>query len=227
MRQGFTLAEVLITLAIIGVVAALTIPTVVRNYQKTQYAAGLKKAYSEIRRIHDQILFENGGYDPIFDITDLSPQNVGKYCDENWAPKMKVLKKCKDAMDCGYTSNTSFKQLNVERTPISGHISQYKCGYILPDGSLFDLLCYNYTNESIVYTVDLNGAKQPNILGVDVFQFYLSKTDQNYNTIKPRGYARQCPVSYCNPKATNTDGAGAFCSARVLKCDGGEIKYNW
>lgn len=35
-KQGFTLAEVLITLGIVGVVAALTIPTIVQNYKKTR-----------------------------------------------------------------------------------------------------------------------------------------------------------------------------------------------
>ncbi len=39
MKKAFTLAEVLITLAIIGVVAALTIPTVVRNYQESVIGA--------------------------------------------------------------------------------------------------------------------------------------------------------------------------------------------
>ena len=34
-RFGFTLAEVLITLGIIGVVAAMTIPTLIKTYQKT------------------------------------------------------------------------------------------------------------------------------------------------------------------------------------------------
>ncbi len=34
-RKGFTLAEVLITLGIIGVVAAITIPSLITNYQKT------------------------------------------------------------------------------------------------------------------------------------------------------------------------------------------------
>jgi prepilin-type N-terminal cleavage/methylation domain-containing protein len=47
-NKGFTLAEVLITLAIIGVVAALTIPSVVKNYQKTQTTAKLRKAWATI-----------------------------------------------------------------------------------------------------------------------------------------------------------------------------------
>lgn len=45
-KLAFTLAEVLITLGIIGVVAAITMPTLVQNHQKSAYIAGLKKAMS-------------------------------------------------------------------------------------------------------------------------------------------------------------------------------------
>jgi prepilin-type N-terminal cleavage/methylation domain-containing protein len=45
-KKGFTLAEILITLAIIGVVAALTLPVLVKKYQKHQMIVQLKKAYS-------------------------------------------------------------------------------------------------------------------------------------------------------------------------------------
>ena len=45
-RLGFTLAEVLITLAIIGVVAALTIPSVISNSQQQEFKTGLRKAVS-------------------------------------------------------------------------------------------------------------------------------------------------------------------------------------
>ena len=44
--KGFTLAEVLITLLIIGIVAALTIPSVISNYQQQEFKTGLKKAVS-------------------------------------------------------------------------------------------------------------------------------------------------------------------------------------
>jgi len=42
---GFTLAEVLITLVLIGVVTALTIPNIIHNYEKQATIEKLKKAY--------------------------------------------------------------------------------------------------------------------------------------------------------------------------------------
>lgn len=49
-KFGFTLAEVLITLAIIGVVAALTIPSVIVNNQSLEFRTGLKKAVSTLNQ---------------------------------------------------------------------------------------------------------------------------------------------------------------------------------
>ncbi len=46
MKKGFTLAEVLITLAIIGVVAAISIPSVISNTQQQEFKTGLRKAVS-------------------------------------------------------------------------------------------------------------------------------------------------------------------------------------
>ncbi len=45
-KNGFTLAEILITLGIIGVVAALTIPTLISNFQDQEYKIAYKKAFS-------------------------------------------------------------------------------------------------------------------------------------------------------------------------------------
>ena len=49
MKKAFTLSEVLITLSIIGVIAALTIPTVVKNYRYKMYATQIQKTYSQIQ----------------------------------------------------------------------------------------------------------------------------------------------------------------------------------
>ena len=60
MKTGFTLSEVLITLGIIGVVAALTIPSVVNNYKKQQFRTGLKKEYSVLLQALDMYKEANG-----------------------------------------------------------------------------------------------------------------------------------------------------------------------
>ncbi len=49
-KSGFTLAEVLITLAIIGVVAAISIPSVISNSQQQEFRTGLKKAVSVLNQ---------------------------------------------------------------------------------------------------------------------------------------------------------------------------------
>ena len=48
MKKGFTLSEVLITLGIVGVVAVLTVPGVMKNYKSRLYTAQLQKAYAQI-----------------------------------------------------------------------------------------------------------------------------------------------------------------------------------
>ena len=50
MKKAFTLAEILITLAIIGIVAALAIPAVLANAQQQEYKTGLKKAVSVLNQ---------------------------------------------------------------------------------------------------------------------------------------------------------------------------------
>lgn len=64
-RFAFTLAEVLIILGIIGVVAALTMPNIIANIENQKNIAVLKKAYSEIQ--NDFLEFKNytGCYDKI------------------------------------------------------------------------------------------------------------------------------------------------------------------
>jgi len=58
--QGFTLAEILITLVIIGVIAAFTIPTLINNTQKQEFVSGLKKSYSTFKTVTNQIIAEEG-----------------------------------------------------------------------------------------------------------------------------------------------------------------------
>ena len=62
-RAAFTLAEVLITLGIIGVVAALTLPSVIQNYKNHSVEAKLKKFYSAFNQAVERSMAENGDVD--------------------------------------------------------------------------------------------------------------------------------------------------------------------
>ena len=54
--KGFTLAEVLVTLGIIGVVSAMTVPTLMQNYQRKSYVTQLHKVYNEISQASQQYI---------------------------------------------------------------------------------------------------------------------------------------------------------------------------
>ena len=60
-RFAFTLAEVLITLGVIGVVAAIILPSVINNIQDRQLTAMWKKKYSEISNVYNLVKEEIGG----------------------------------------------------------------------------------------------------------------------------------------------------------------------
>ena len=60
-KIAFTLAEVLITLGIIGVVAALTLPSVIERHQKLETVTKLKKAYSTLSQAIERAKVDNDG----------------------------------------------------------------------------------------------------------------------------------------------------------------------
>lgn len=49
-HKGFTLAEVLVTLGIIGVVSAMTVPTLMQNYQRQSYVTQLHKVIMSLAK---------------------------------------------------------------------------------------------------------------------------------------------------------------------------------
>ena len=166
-KRAFTLAEVLITLGIIGVVAAMTMPTLITNYQKRATVAKLKRAYSVIKQAYLM------SYDQVGDLKFSEIRALGKdsYFKTYWAPYIQATY-CNSFSECGYASDNFFwKDTN---------------------GSLWDTFPSNcivfYTNDGFLYgidfkssyvMVDINGPKGPNQLGRDVFRFVKSDAKGN------------------------------------------------
>ncbi len=226
--SGFTLAEVLITLGIIGVVAAMTLPVLIHKLNDRANVSGMKKAYSILSQATLSVAAEN----PI-DSWNMQTADIEGTKDvfELYKPYFKVVKDCgcgKRALGCWSPSAT--KALNG-KTYFYGHpngIGDTYCAARLADGIniSFDTwtassLGVKESNEDdtdvYFFYVDVNGDKSPNTLGLDVFQFVVKKGKHG---VIPAGLANNS--SMCS-KDDTTSYAGIDCAAKVLYED--KISY--
>ena len=203
-RAAFTLAEVLITLGIIGVVAALTLPTLIQNHQKQVYVTQLKKAYSTLNNAINKMAADEGVVDwaqtqcgyQVFSSTESTEDNPTPYinpaCTNNLAKQMNVLK-----VEAEHLAHCS------EWCDVSGSFGSGPA-IMTADGITYQFDC---TGFGYAY-VDVNGTgKGPNKEGRDVFGFQIYVTD---NKIIPEGSNYD---SWKNCSATNLS---TSCTAKVL-----------
>lgn len=224
-NYAFTLAEVLITLAIIGIVAAMTIPSIVQQTQKQEYVSALKKTYSVISQATNMIITEEGGTPDKWGMINENDASTNKIM-ELYKTHLLNLKVC-DTSDssCNYSDNL----LNI-----NGNISQIQTTYggnwgvkvfkwKLSDGASISFDMWNYSNfinyfglnpgytDGLGYgmfIVDVNGNKKPNQLGRDVFIFCLTNKG-----LAPAG--RDNNSANCSTSTSSVWG-GADCAAKVL-----------
>ena len=205
---AFTLAEVLITLVVIGVIAAITISAIINQTYKQEFVSKLKKAYSAISLATNLIIAEEGLPESGWALTDGIYQLY----------KVKLV----NAKECGYntgcfeqhnTTGTGYKHLRGYDSDTTNYNTLYKNKLILADG--VQVMFYpgsscdnNWINDTFCarIMVDINGMKKPNTFGRDVFIFAI-----NRNGLFPMG----CNYS-CEAKTSN----GYGCACRVLRENG-------
>ena len=224
---AFTLAEVLITLGIIGVVAAMTMPSLVQNYKNKQTVAQLKKIYSVLSQATVMAESENG---PISDwnMVDGSCESMDEIV-SFYTPYLKILKDCKQSKGCWAT--TTIKGLSGTTNRLNEFSGSFDCAkhsIALTDGTyiVFDIYGSlstfgiendfpNNNNTTMGFFVDLNGAKNPNVVGRDIFTFALTK-----HGIVPAGIHNNS--AHCT-RELNDWNSGIDCAAKVLKEE--DLKY--
>ncbi len=235
MKKGFTLAEVLITLAIIGVVAALTIPSVVRNYQKTQTVTQLKKAYSALVNTTNLAIAQEG---PIaqWAVGHWNPEDSKTFANTYLIPYLKVAKNCetKTTNECKFEAISLNNSCSLNDGGSCNLGSNY-ARFFLNDGTLVAVVTYSQTSPTeqkfATIRIDINGQKKPNVYGKDVFLFrYFITGYGNAYDGKFVPYGHQSSRSNITQEGgpCNKTGDGSYCAALIMK-DGWEIKddYPW
>ncbi len=252
LKKAFTLAEVLITLAIIGVVAALTIPTVVKNYQKHVAAVRLKKMYDVISQAILKAEAENGPmatWDMGCEVENVpNGSSIMHICYDPTVfhqryllPYLKVIRYCDSTDASKGCPPFTFKYLSGDGLRTIGPSREYPIIY-LADGtrmwaSAADLWYTNTQTGALIVKysrgelwVDITGDAGPNTAGKDIFSFYLLKDYMGYSGLKlgsnylgSGGASSNDRENACNKKKTYN---GLYCAELIAK-DGWQIKYDW
>ena len=167
MKRAFTLAEVLVTLGIIGVVSAMTVPTLMQNHQRKSYVTQLHKVYNEL----SQALLQYQ--------TDKNALNLSEAGLNSKAAVGDFFKTYfKVVQDCGNTMTPCFSN---EYKKINGSAVAFQCTAncsVLASGAAIGTYAEieGYGKKSVIaIVVDINGAQGPNILGRDAFFMLLFK----------------------------------------------------
>lgn len=215
---GFTLAEVLITLGIIGIVAAITIPTLMQKKAEQETVSMLKKEYSVLSQAYAMAVQDNGSTPDqwISSATLLDAQSALDIANK-LAPYLKVVNNCGHNAGCV----PFYKDSN-------GISSDWDTGFTdaakmaLSDGTILGIRSWGSGNaqnnagntQSLqnvvgVIFVDINGLKGPNVYAKDFFRFYITKYG-----IVPSGTQQE---TY-NPFSNNciNGGNGVACTAWVI-----------
>lgn len=216
-KSGFTLAEILLTLGIIGVVAAITIPGLITEYQKRATVTKLKRAISVINQAYKQSYEDNG--DLTADLTN--KMGAESYFHTYWEPYIKILTYCSSWGICGYDTNTPFSQATGEHDTMGitggGRVSFYTMDgfiYMIHVGAIPGVPL------SVIY-VDINGGAKPNRYGKDVF---ILNRIADGGGVQPNGY----DTTDNKVKVECTVGRGLYC-AEYIRRSGWRIEkdYPW
>ena len=230
-KGAFTLAEVLITLVIIGTVAAITMPSLVANNNKSEIQSKIKKEYSTLTNAFTMtqadgfVLGKGRGAD----LDELS---------ESIAKHLNVAKTCASGDYSCMPSSYSYL-LSSEGSRIRPDLLS---SYLLNDGSSITIASdvssapgyslagnqYKYGIEPSAYAlVDINAAKEPNTWGKDMFLFMIywdgifpfKKSECNDSGVMCSGEAIYGDMSYIEYYTDTNFSCTADCmSVTGMKC---------
>lgn len=220
-KKAFTLAEVLITLGIIGVVAALTMPSLIAHHRKVATASKLKKFYSTMEQAirfgeaeygdsnewvkAGQQTDKNGAVD-----YDADSNNTKEFFMTYLAPYFK------------YTEIAEGKQIVDE----NGDTTYVPTTVYLADGTSFAL----WNGACMDFMFDTNGDKLPNEFGRDKFAFFMCFTQERRNRECGGSTKAFCPPRYSDKTRDEfikrCKSNGYYCSA-LLEYDNWEFRSDY
>lgn len=226
-KLAFTLAEVLIVLGIIGLIADMTIPTLISSVGEKTATSQLKKSYSTFENAFRMVVADHGSPETWDTGAMDDPVGLNKLLDL-FTPYLMISQKCGTNVGC--FPDVNYKSINGADTGMNlGTSSTMVSKAVLADGSVVGFRIWNpectsnYGNAPGLKDIcgslwiDINGHKQPNKLGVDLFSFYYGKRGVVPRGIKgdSGGFEQNCDIKN-SAAAIGGFYNGSACGAWVL-----------
>ena len=206
---GFTLAETLIVMGIIGVVAALTLPNLNNSTGDKEKVVKVKKIYSNLQDAMGRAQAIYGPYDEWFG-SDSSNEAKLKRFSERFTESMKLSKSCSNNTTAGCMTTGAMKNIAGTNYYNFTLVSSSNYAYQLADGTSL-LISYNKPDArgDFKLYVDIDGPTKGQFkYGVDVFEFFINTSNGLY-------YVDSNPLSHCRGHGSNLD----TCEAWIFKYD--------
>ena len=245
--KGFTLAEVLITIGIIGVVASLTVPALISNIQKFKYVSGLKKELSLVQQAVLKYIVDQGS--TTFSQTLLMSQDPNNFYEYSSSKQALMASFVSNYIKTVKTCNVGDTSCNYPQHYLNGIADDYEwssndfgtnTGMImfLADGAsvgfypLDELNCETL-NLCWIVDIDVNGKTPPNVSGRDMYFFAIDNNGMIYPQYGKKddqypgsGYWRDSPDPCGDPNLNTISGAvyGTGCAARIIE-EGWQMNY--
>ena len=233
-KTAFTLAEVLITLAIIGIVAALTIPNLVMKYKEKVTVTKVQKAYSVLNSAYKMALVTDGEFstwgfandsekeedeDGNTFLTGDTTKNSKIFWDKI-TKNLNVVSKCMPEESGCYRPDDIYNLNGVSR---QAELNKYAFitlnnGMTLVGGWVEDSTCQNKDDMCGDFGIDINGIMNPpNSVGQDIFYFAVYP-----DRVVPRGSSLETLLSFdksCNRTnaVVGSSQLGYGCAAWVIE----------
>jgi len=165
-NKGFTLAEVLFALAIIGIVATMTLPSIQASFLKQQVATGLAKAINTLENANALALQENNAKD----LETLGATTHDKYLDllQDHIYGVKLGGTISYTTPTGSSFNTYYNLSTKD-----GILFSRKSTSTSTKNVSNSALPRMYSGKYYDIYVDTNGAKKPNVQGKDLYTLWV------------------------------------------------------
>ena len=240
-KKGFTLAEILITLGIVGIVAALTAPALVKNSGQAKIGPALSKFVNTFETACEQIMIDEN-VSKLSDIAgtvdglnDIDPER-DNYKAINGDKLVELLSNYIIMVPAYKKGKAPYYTLNVNGVPDNDHLNNYFDLYQLKDGSIFGIQTYVPQAQNIEppfkgimgeLWIDINGDKGNNNLGKEVFLFLIDDSgilipvgSKMYYNIFKSAAKRSCDL-----KKASVDRSWATVCAGAIADNGWKADY--